>query len=139
MVKEESKRTPEEKHRRQTWLEIWLPLLVGIILCMLVVVLVILAAVRGSSTLSQASAISLILMIIPTLIGAIFYIALIIFLDYWLIKGNRAIPAFGKNIRQKVDTITGRIQHSLLSIVSFFVTIDTGIAYIKKSFSRLKR
>ena len=110
-------RTPEEEHQHQTWLEIWLPFIIGLAVCAALVVLIITAAANGDSSIAQWSAISLILMIFPALFLCLIMIALIIFIDYWVIKGNRGLPAYSKIIREKVNTITGKIQSILLSIM----------------------
>jgi hypothetical protein len=114
MSNEKKQYTPEELHQRQTWVEIWLPLLIGLAVIAAVVALLILAAVHGSSSIAQWSAISLIL-----------------FIDYWLIRGNRALPAYAQNIRQKVDIVAGKIQSILTSIIAFFLKVDNIIEMLK--------
>jgi heme/copper-type cytochrome/quinol oxidase subunit 2 len=138
MMNNEKKLTPEEQHRRQVWLEIWLPLLVGLVICAAIIVLVIMAATHGDSSIAQWSAVSIILMIIPSLFTCLVLIALAFFLDYWLIKGNRNLPGYAKNIRQKVDQVASKIQQVLLSIVSFLVNLESAFLKIKMFFSSSK-
>jgi hypothetical protein len=131
MSNEKKQYTPEELHQRQTWVEIWLPLLIGLAVIAAVVALLILAAVHGSSSIAQWSAISLILMIFPVLFACLVFIAIILFIDYWLIRGNRALPAYAQNIRQKVDIVAGKIQSILTSIIAFFLKVDNIIEMLK--------
>jgi hypothetical protein len=138
MMNNEKQLTPEEQHQRQTWLEIWLPLLVGLVICAAIIVLVIMAATRGNSSIAQWSAISIIMMIIPGFFTCLVLIALTFFLDYVLIKGNRILPGYAKNIRQKVVQITSKIQQILLSIVTFFVNFESAFLKIKMLFSSSK-
>jgi hypothetical protein len=136
MTNEKKHYTPEELHQRQTWLEIWLPLLIGLAIIAAVIVLLILAAVHGSPSISQWSAISLILMIFPTLFVCLVFITIVLFIDYWLIRGNRALPGYTKNIRQKVDIVANKIQSILKSIIAFFLKIDTLWATLKSFLAR---
>ncbi|MHC1740752.1 MAG: hypothetical protein AB9897_06525 [Anaerolineaceae bacterium] len=137
MNNELSKRTPEEQHRRQTWLEIWLPLVFGLLICIVLIVFVIIAASQGNSAIAQWSAISLILMIVPTLFVCLLFIALIIFLDVLVIKGNHTLPAYGKLARDKVDKIATSIQKVALSFVMFFNKVNMVIQFFKDVFSSI--
>jgi predicted PurR-regulated permease PerM len=136
MTIDEKTRSPEEQHQRQTWLEIWLPLLAGIILCAAAAVLAVIAAVKGNSSISQWSAVSLILILFPSLIVCIVLIALTFFIDHWLIKGNRVIPNYAQNLRQHVDIIAGKIQNFLLSIVSTLLSIQSKLDIVIQFLSR---
>jgi len=127
--------TPKENHQHQTWLEIWLPLLIGLVVVAVVMVLLVLAAAHGSSSIAQWSAISLILMILPMLIVCLFSIAFVFFIDYWLIRGNRVLPGYTENIRVKVIAIAEKIQSFFSSIVSFFLKIDTFLTTLKSVFA----
>jgi len=138
MEKEVKKRSPEEEHSRQAWLEIWLPLLIGLIACLSILVLVILAAVNGNPIVSQLSSVSIIMMIVPLLFGGLIYLVIAVFIDYGLIKGNKAIPTYGIKIRQKVDSISGTIQSILYSFVTFITKIDSALAVLKSLFMRSK-
>lgn len=135
MMNKEKHYSPEEMHQRQTWLEILLPLLVALLVCAGAIVLVILAAAHGNSSIAQWSAISIILMIIPTFFVCLVAIALVFVLDRLLIKGNRKLPVYTQNIRQKAELITSKIQQALLGIVSFFMNIESFFASIKRFFS----
>jgi hypothetical protein len=134
----QKQRLPEELHQRQTWLEIWLPLILGIAICSVILILVILAAIHGSGSVAQLSAISIILMIAPSLLITLLSIAIIVFLDYWVIKGNHAIPAFGVLLRHKVNTVTSKIQQILFSITSTVINIRAGLDSIKHFFRSKK-
>jgi len=136
MTNEKKQYTPEELHKRQTWLEIWLPLLIGLTVIVAVIVMLILATVHGSPSIAQWSAISLILMIFPTLFVCLVFIAIALFIDYWLIRGNRALPGYARNIRQKVDVVVSKIQLILKSIVTLFLKIDTLWATLKSFIAR---
>ncbi len=138
MNKEVEKPSPEEEHTRQTWLEIWLPLLIGLLVCLSILVLVILAAVNGNPIVGQLSSVSIIIMIVPLLFGCLIYLVITLFVDYFLIKGNKAIPAYGIKIRTKVDSISVKIQSILSSFVTFISRIDSALAVLKALFTRSK-
>lgn len=125
MEKEANKLSPEELHSRQTWLEIWLPLILCLTICAGVIVLIILAAVGGSGSIAQLSAISIIFMTIPVLVLLLFTIALTIVVNYFLIKGNRVLPHYGRIAREKVSEITGKIQEVLLSFITGILKIQS--------------
>jgi hypothetical protein len=139
MTNEKKQFSPEEKHRRQTWLEIWLPLLIGLIACGTLIVLVILSAVHGNSSIAQWSSISLIVMIFPVLFIILVSILFVLTLDYFLIKGNRKLPDYLGNFRQKFELLSAKIQTFLLSIVSFFERIETLFSAVKNIFKHSKK
>lgn len=138
MINEKKQFSPEEKHRRQTWLEIWLPLLIGLIACGTLIVLVILGAVHGNSSIARWSAISLIVMIFPVLFISLASILFVLILDYFLIKGNRILPDYLGNFRQKFESFSAKIQTFLLSIVSFFERLETLFSAVKNIFNHSK-
>jgi hypothetical protein len=139
MEKEQKVKTPLELHQHQTWLEIWLPLFIGLAVCVSILVLVILAAVKGSGDIAQLSAISIILMVIPSLFILLASTAIIIFVDYWIIKGNHVLPGYAAIVQQKTTVITTKIQEILFSISSIFINIHAGLDTIKHFFSRSKK
>lgn len=131
MDKEKKLLSPEELHQRQTWLEIWLPLLIGLAIIVAVMVLLILAAAHGSSSIAQLSAISVILMIFPVLFVCLFSIGILIFTDYWLIRGNHRLPTYTSMIRQKALAFTEKIQNILTSIVAIVMKINSILTTIQ--------
>ena len=139
MEKEQKVRTPLELHQHQTWLQIWLPLFIGLAVCVSILVLVILAAVKGSGDIAQLSAISIILMVIPSLFILLASIAVVIFIDYWIIKGNHVLPGYATIAQQKTAAITTKIQEILLSVSSIFINIHAGLDTFKHFFTRSKK
>ena len=137
MKNDGKQRSPEEQHRRQAWLEIGLPLGIALLVIVAVIAWVILAAVHGSSTgISQAAAISLIFLIIPTFFVVLILIVLVSFIDYGLMRGNRALPGVAQIVRSKVDTVAITIQKILNSAVSGVDAVSTWFASLQKIFNR---
>lgn len=137
MKSSQEQKTPEEIHRRQTWLEIWLPLILCLAFCVLAITLLILAASQGSSSIAQFSAISVILMIIPVLMVALFLIGVIILLDVLVIKGNHSLPKYGIIVRNKVAEVTTKVQQVLLSFVGNVLTLQSNLEAIRQTFANI--
>jgi hypothetical protein len=139
MEKETKQLSPEELHAKQTWLEIWLPLIICLVIIAGAIALIITSAVGGSAGIAQLSAISIIFMVIPVLLLLIFTLSLIIVIDYFLIKGNRALPKYGQIARQKVTGVTTKTQEVLLSVVSNILKIQSIFEIVKDFFTPKKK
>lgn len=120
-------RTPEELHHRQTWLEIWLPLIISLAIFVTLIVFLILAASSGSASIAQLSAVSIIFIILPLFLITIFALGLVLTFDILLFKGNRALPRYGLLARQKVNDITKKIQQLLAVFVAAVFKVQSSI------------
>jgi len=84
-----------EKHRKESFWQITIPLIVGLAFIAGLVVLTIVTAVQGGNV-SHAADTSLIFLIIPTMIMAIIPLALIAALAYGIIWLNKNLPPYFK-------------------------------------------
>lgn len=137
MPNNEKHLSPEEEHIRQTRLEIGLPLGIAILLMLVAVAFVIFSSIKGyAGNISQAAAISIIFLIIPSLFVVLIAIFIIGLADYGLLRGNRVLPSFAKTAREKVEQIATVIQKYLLSIVASVTAVTDWFTSIKESIRR---
>jgi hypothetical protein len=75
--------TPEERiaeHKRQMLLQVWLPLVAGVLLVLVIAVFTVVGAARGSSQIERWGNLSAIYVLIPTFISSLVTIALLFFM-----------------------------------------------------------
>lgn len=106
------KEDPVEKHRRQTQLQIWLPL--G--LCVLVVVglaaLTMLAATQGSPSVGSWAGVSAIALMLPVFAGGFVALILLAALIYGLNKLLAILPEYTFKAQLFAFIAAQRIQHA---------------------------
>lgn len=132
-------RTPEELHHRQTWLEIWLPLILCLAVFITLLVFLILAASSGSASVAQLSAISIMFIILPLFFITLFAFGLVLVFNILLFKGNRALPRYGLLARQKVTSITDKVQQLLAGFVAAVLKVQSSIEIIFHFFSHMPK
>jgi hypothetical protein len=137
MKSSQEQKTPEEIHRQQTWLEIWLPLILCLAFFVLVIIFLILAGSRGSSSIAEFSAISVIMMIIPILMVTLFFVGVIILLDVLVIKGNHLLPKYGIIARNKVSEVAVKVQQVLLSFVGNILTLQSNMEAVRQTLASI--
>jgi hypothetical protein len=124
-------RNPETtaRFKRQSWWQITFPVLAVALLSVAAVVLVFLLS--GPEGTSVVGSYSLILVIIPTLIGGLVVLGLVIVLTYWIGRLIRAIPPYaykaqqGTNrVYQWVDRATDRIAGVVIAVRSTLVGVN---------------
>ncbi len=93
-------------------LQVWLPFGLGLLAIAAVAVLVVLAALRSSPVVSQASSVSVILMVVPVIIMGIFSFSLIVLTIYLAAKltgkispAARAVHGFLAVLEHRTDRI----------------------------------
>jgi ABC-type transport system involved in cytochrome bd biosynthesis fused ATPase/permease subunit len=128
--------TPEQIHQRQSWLQIWLPLIVILFVASGLLTLLLVASGNGQGSLNQWSAISIILMIFPALLLLLPFVILQFFFIKWISQGNLALPKLGGMARQKVTAGSQKIQNGANQFVDFFLKIASFRDTVKSLFSR---
>jgi hypothetical protein len=98
-------RNPETaaRFRRQSWWQITFPVLVVVLLSIAAVVLLFLLS--GSEGTSVVGGYSLILVIIPVLIGGLVVLGLLVLLTHWIGRLIKAIPPYAYKTQQGTDRV----------------------------------
>jgi hypothetical protein len=89
--------SPQERvaeHQRQTRLQVWLPLAVGILLVLALAGLTIFGAVKGSSEVNRWGSLSAIYVMIPTLISSLLTVTLLVFMIRGLSMLSAKLPGW---------------------------------------------
>ena len=83
-----------KKHRKQFWLQIFLPLLLVILLIVTVAVLMSLSAFGGSGDSPRWAAISTIWLVIPVMLFGVLVLAALVGLVYLMARALQGIPPY---------------------------------------------
>jgi hypothetical protein len=136
MESEKKLLSPEQIHQRQSWLQIWLPLILVVLIAGGLLALLLITGGNGQGSLNQWSAISLIVLIFPALLLLLPIVVLLFFLIKWVGQGNRAMPKVGIAAREKVSWVSQKIQNGANQIIDFFLKIASFLDTLKSLFSR---
>lgn len=107
-------------HRRQTWLQIGLPLLLGLLAVLALAIWTVLVA-SGGGNVSQAADTSLIFLLIPMLVMALIFLAVLAGLIYVVALIIKALPpkfyvlqGFFLNIQKTVQNVSDKLAEPTL-------------------------
>jgi len=116
-------------HRRETFLQITLPLVIGLVLILLLAVLTVITATSGGSV-AQAADASLIFLIIPLMIVTIIFTIIFGALAFGIFKANETLPFYTrqaqdvfKRVSQQVQVGSDKAVEPILKIRSFFASL----------------
>lgn len=131
------KGSPERKHQKQLWLEIFLPLALSILLIVSLAVLAVSLTTSNGSLVSQWADISLILMILPLFILTLVIIVGWIFLDWAIIHWSKSLPGFFIQVRYYVDTAAAKLQNFFNLLAKPMISMKSGFAAFEEFFNLL--
>jgi len=136
MESEKKLLSPEQIHQRQSWLQIWLPLILVMLIAGGLLALLLITSGNGQGSLNQWSAISLIVLIFPALLLLLPIVVLLFFLIKWVSQGTHALPKVGIAAREKVSRVSQKIQNGANQVIDFFLRIASFLDTLKSLFSR---
>jgi predicted PurR-regulated permease PerM len=125
-----------KQHKKQTFTEIWLPIIVAIVVCAFLLILAISMSISDGGTVAKLSDISIILMIVPVFLMVLLTVIVIAFMNRGLRNLDRSLPVFFDNAQKITFRITSKIQNlaALLSMpVIRFKSLAAGVKSILKS------
>jgi Na+/glutamate symporter len=110
--------TPEQKHKDQTTNEIWLPVLITLTICLALALLLVFLPQSNNEAISMWADISIILMILPMFLVALFTVVIIHKINLALQKYDRTWPAFFIKAR----TITDNAARLITTLTKWITT-----------------
>ncbi len=117
-----------QMHRREVFLQITLPLMVGLVLVLILVVLTLMAATSGGSV-AQAADASLIFLIIPLMIVTVIFTLIFGAVAFGVAKLNEALPIYTRQAQDLFQQVCRQVQmgsdkavEPILKIRSFFAS-----------------
>jgi len=119
----------QQVHRRETFLQITLPLIIGLVLILFLAVLTVITATSGGSV-AQAADASLIFLIIPLMLVTILFTLIVGAVAYGIIKLNANLPIYTRQVQdvlaraqQQVQIGSDKAVEPILRIRSFFASL----------------
>ena len=117
--------------RRDTIWQILTPLAVAVVVVIVALVLVILPG--GAATRSPLAAVSLMLLIVPTVILGVLVLALLLGLNYGVWLGITRLPPYFKIAQDWVALLADRIQNAADSVSKVILKIRSTLAGVKRA------
>lgn len=119
----------QQVHRRETFLQITLPLIIGLVLILFLAVLTVITATSGGSV-AQAADASLIFLIIPLMLVTILFTLIVGAVAYGIIKLNANLPIYTRQVQDVLARVQQQVQigsdkavEPILRIRSFFASL----------------
>lgn len=97
-------------HRRQAWLQIFLPILIAVAVILVVAVLTGLAAFGGTGDSVRWAATSTIWLLIPVMICGLLFLALLSGLVYLLARALQVLPSYTSSGQYYFNRVTSQIK-----------------------------
>ena len=129
--------TPEQKHEKQFWLQIILPIGLVIVLFIGLIVLAITMTGNNAGILSQWADISIIMLVLPVLIVVLINVAVVILFNFLLGKGNRSLPPLLFLGRVKYEEMAGKLRSGFELPAKPVIKIKSVFAGIQQFFTSL--
>ena len=99
------------KHRRQTWLQIYLPVLFSITISIVLAVFASITAFGQSDISQRWAAISTIWLVIPILFFGLLLLLLLIMVIYLMARLLKIIPPYSAEAQYYVNLATQKVRH----------------------------
>lgn len=128
-----------QRHQKQKFWQIMLPVILGILLVLVLIALVILTAVGGdpSGQVSVWADTSLIWMILPVMAFAVVSVLILGGLIYLLAKLLKIVPAYTSLVQNYAELIAAWVKYIANKIVSPFIAVKSAQAATSKFFEKL--
>lgn len=132
------KRDPQQNHRRDMLLQIWLPLGLTGLLVLAIISLVTLSAFQGGETVSKGASVAVIYLVAGWMAAGLIQLALLVLSIRLVSKMYRGLPALGKNIRGAVQIVGQYIQQAADSAARPVIEIERAASAARAFWRALK-
>jgi len=128
-----------QRHRRQRFWQILAPTLLGGLLVLAVAVLMVLSisGIQTGINVSQGADISLIWIIMPILLIAVFLTIILLAMIYGMSRILGILPVYSRMAQDYVTLVAARIQHGAKKVTAPIVSVKTTRSAMKAFFSAL--
>ncbi len=128
-----------QRHHRDKFWQILFPLILGVLLILGMAVIVVLTATRSTAggSVSQWADASLLWLILPVMMIAIFGIVVLLGLIYLVAKLINILPTYTNLVQVYAELIAGKVSLVTRKILSPFVNLSSTNAGVKGFFSAL--
>jgi uncharacterized membrane protein len=98
------------EHRRQFWLQIFLPIILAVLLVIVVAILTSISALGGNGDSTRWAAISTIWLVIPVMVFGLLFLAVVGGLVYLLARTLQVLPPYTSNAQYYVNRAASEIK-----------------------------
>ncbi len=130
---------PQSQHRRQTFWQIYLPLVVGFAAFLALGILVVLSQETGNPEISRWAAIATIWLILPLLAFGIVVLLVNLFFIVVFSKINNSLRDYGRLARFYIHRIAFQIQKLADRLVEPGIILQSNFSGLKAIFSRYRK
>lgn len=123
----------QDRHRRQTRVQILLPV---IAFAVLIIILAVLVTVAPNSQVIRLSAISIIFLILPAALVSLVFLALLSGLIYMLVRVLKVLPSYSRLAQIYLDRITGILKTAADRAADPVLAVEGAIEGVKVLFRR---
>lgn len=127
-----------QNHRRQFWLQIFLPMLLAVLLIIAVAILTGLAAFGENGDSPRWAAISTIWLVIPVMIFGLLFLVLLAGLVYLLARALKVMPPYSSKAQYYVNRAASEIKRFSDMAAKPVLFLEGIIASLKAIFGRNK-
>ena len=107
--------------RRAVWLQVYLPLMIGVILVIALIAVALVASGRGGATTSGMADVALVTLLLPVMLLGVIALAAVVMLAVgvawligWLPERSRIVQHIAVQIARQSDRITGRVAQMIV-------------------------
>lgn len=126
-----------QDHRRQFWIQIFLPMILAVLLIIAIAVITSLAAFGSNDNSSIWAAISTIWLIIPAMFFALIFLVFLVGMVYLLAQSLKVVPSYSLGAQLFLKRVTSQIKHFSNLAAKPVLFIEGIKASLKEIFSRI--
>jgi hypothetical protein len=123
-------------HRRQFWLQIFLPVVLAVLLIIAMAVLISISALSGNGDSTRWAAISTIWLVIPTMVFGLLFLATLAGLIYLLARALEVLPTYSLNAQYYFNRVTSAIKRFSDTATKPVIFLNSLGASLKAIFGR---
>lgn len=123
-------------HRRQVWLQIFIPIILAVLLIVAVAIITGISAFGGNGDPARWAAISTIWLVIPAMAFGLLLLATLAGLVYLLARALQVIPTYSSNAQYYINRVTSAIKRFSDMAAKPFIFLNSIGASLKALFGR---
>jgi hypothetical protein len=123
-----------QRHRRELWTKILIPMLVAVLVIVVIAALTSVAAFRPESEVGRWAAISTIWIVIPVMFTGLIVLVIFLGLIYGMARLLQLIPPYSAQAQKFVWRIEGYVKRGADEVTKPVLAVDGFVAMIKRLF-----
>lgn len=127
---------PEQLHKNQTWMQVLLPVIAAVVICLAVCLILLLSTAAEPQSTEQWAQISTMFLIVPTIFIGLAGLAILILLGMVIGKWNKNWPPALRNYRLMIINLENSFQGVVQKLAQPIIGFKSALAGFRSLFKK---